>query len=210
MIIVGAKGFAKQLVEIFFQSSNSEVLFFYDDISDPSDNTLFKLKILKNLDEALFVFRTVSKDFCLGVGGPKTRKTLCEKFENIEGNLKSVISPYAHLSRFAGEIGLGSNILTGAVIENDTSIGKGVLINVNAVIHHDVNIGDFSEVSPGAKILGNVNIGDECLVGSNAVVLPNLNIGNNVIIGAGAVVTRDISSNKVVVGVPAKELKRNE
>ena len=40
-------------------------------------------------------------------------------------------------------------------------------------------------------------------IGSNATILP-VTIGDNVVIGAGAVVTKDIPSNSVVKGNPAK------
>lgn len=38
----------------------------------------------------------------------------------------------------------------------------------------------------------------------NALVMPGVTIGNNVVIAAGALVTRDIPSNSVVAGLPAR------
>lgn len=46
-------------------------------------------------------------------------------------------------------------------------------------------------------------IGNNVRIGSNATILP-VNIGDNVVIGAGAVVTKDIPSNTIVKGNPAK------
>jgi len=53
---------------------------------------------------------------------------------------------------------------------------------------------------------GRVRIGDNVFLGVNCVVLQGVTIGDNVILGAGSVVTRDIPSNSVAVGNPARVL----
>ena len=52
-----------------------------------------------------------------------------------------------------------------------------------------------------------VTIGDDVWMGGNVTILPGVTIGNNVIIAAGAVVTKDVPSNTLVGGVPAKKIK---
>lgn len=54
---------------------------------------------------------------------------------------------------------------------------------------------------------GPINIGDNVFIGNNVIILPGVTVGNNVVIGAGAVVTRDIPSNSVCAGVPARVIK---
>lgn len=49
-----------------------------------------------------------------------------------------------------------------------------------------------------------VIIGEECWIGGRAVICPGVTIGDRVVIGAGAVVTRDIPSDTVAVGNPAR------
>ena len=50
-------------------------------------------------------------------------------------------------------------------------------------------------------------VGDNVWIGSNATIMP-VTIGDNSIIGAGAVVTKDVPENSVVVGNPAKIIKK--
>ena len=82
----------------------------------------------------------------------------------------------------------------------------------------DVYIGERSYVASGAIILTHdysrsqykkTHIGKECFIGVNAIILPGVTIGNQVIVGAGSVVTKDIQSNCIVAGNPAKIIKEN-
>lgn len=52
--------------------------------------------------------------------------------------------------------------------------------------------------------IGPIQIGNNVYIGMGACVMPGVKIGDNCIIGAGAVVTKDIASNSVAVGVPAR------
>ena len=52
-------------------------------------------------------------------------------------------------------------------------------------------------------------IGDDVHILAGALVLGNIHIGNNAVIGAGAVVTKDVPENCVVVGNPARIIRRD-
>ena len=52
-----------------------------------------------------------------------------------------------------------------------------------------------------------VRIGKNCWLGANVTVLPGVTIGDNTVVGAGSVVTKDLPSNVVAVGVPARVLR---
>ena len=52
-----------------------------------------------------------------------------------------------------------------------------------------------------------ITIGDRCWIGGSVTILAGVTIGDNVTIGAGSVVTKDIPSNSVAVGNPARVIK---
>lgn len=62
-------------------------------------------------------------------------------------------------------------------------------------------------ISPNADIFGKIIIGNNVHIGINSIIMPGVTIGDNVIIGAGSVVTKDVQSNSVAAGVPARYIK---
>jgi serine acetyltransferase len=51
-------------------------------------------------------------------------------------------------------------------------------------------------------------IGNNVTVGSNVVIIGDITIGDHVLIGAGSVVIKDVPSNCVIAGNPAKIIRR--
>jgi sugar O-acyltransferase (sialic acid O-acetyltransferase NeuD family) len=207
MLIIGAGGFAKQLLEVFFQIGEKN-LSFYDDTGTATDLFCNRYPVIKTKTEAIEYLKKKDKRFLLGIGGPINRKIMAERFIEWGGEIQSLFSPKAYISNFGCQFGKGINILTSGIIENNVSIADGVLINIGAYITHDCKIGDYTEISPRVTIGGNCRIGDFCNLGTNCTILPKVNLGKNVIVGAGAVVTKDIPDNSLVVGIPANLKKK--
>ena len=208
MIIVGAKGFAKEVLEVLFQLNALDSVVFFDDINNDAGTQLYgHFPVLKNIEAASEYFKNTDNRFTIGIGNPLLRKMLCDKFTAIGGVFTSTISPMAHIGNFGNSIAEGCNIMTGTVLTNDIIVKKGVLINLNCTVGHDCTIGKFTELSPGVSISGNCTIGDYSVFGTNATMLPKLTVGKNVIVGAGSVVTKDVPNNSLVVGIPAKIIK---
>jgi|GEM_PF-6514707 len=62
---------------------------------------------------------------------------------------------------------------------------------------------------PGARrsYRAQIRIGDNVFIGWGCIVLPGITIGSNVVIGAGSIVSKDVPSNSVAVGNPARVVK---
>jgi sugar O-acyltransferase (sialic acid O-acetyltransferase NeuD family) len=204
MLIAGAGGFAKELIEIFHQKNETAGLAFYDDINEDVPQFLFnRFQVLRNQLQAKDFFDKHDPLFTIGIGNPGLRYDLYKKFVDIGGVFTSVISPLASISSFDVTIGAGCNILAGAAFSNCTTAGIGCIIYYNAVITHDARLGNFVQVSPGVSILGGGSIGDFTLIGANAIILPNISIGKYAVIGAGSVVTRPVPDYALMKGNPS-------
>lgn len=85
-------------------------------------------------------------------------------------------------------------------------IGDGVHIHENVIIYQNVTLGGARD---GDQIKDNYpTILKGTTIFSGAKVLGDIIIGENVIIGANAVVTKNIPSNCLAVGVPARIIKK--
>ena len=90
------------------------------------------------------------------------------------------------------------------------TIGDKVKITAGVrFITHDggVNVLRNMGLLPGADIFGPIKVGNNVFFGNFATIMPGVTIGDNVVIGTCAVVTKDIPSNTVVAGVPARIVK---
>ncbi|MEZ0541028.1 serine O-acetyltransferase [Fibrella arboris] len=109
--------------------------------------------------------------------------------------------------------------ILGCEIPYKTSIGSGIIIyhGHSLVINDGTIIGNRCTIrhctTIGSKKLLDSTyskspiIGDDVDIGSNVCIIGPITIGNNVTIGAGSVVIKDVPSNTVVAGNPAKIIR---
>ena len=120
--------------------------------------------------------------------------------------------PWILISRKKNKRGLNLGI---EIPENTCDKGLFIWHSGFIVINARCKIGKDCQLH-GNNCIGNKSvsmeapiIGDNCDVGVGAKILGGITIGDNVVIGASAVVVKDIKSNVVVCGVPAKIVKEN-
>lgn len=101
-------------------------------------------------------------------------------------------------------------------------ISKTARISFNAKLDKTypkgIHIDDESYVASGAIIFAHdysrdihveTFIGKRCFIGANAIIMAGITIGDSVIVGAGAIVTKDVPSNCIIVGNPARVIQQN-
>ena len=107
-------------------------------------------------------------------------------------SLPVIVSPKAYCSRHAN-IGAGTMVMHGAVINAACLVGENCIVNSMALLEHDVSIGDHTHIATGARVNGGVKIGPRCFIGSGAVLHNDIEIGEGEIIPAGTVVRSSAS-----------------
>lgn len=117
------------------------------------------------------------------------------------------------------KIGKNCNINCQVLIENDVVIGDNVTIKPGVQVWDGVTIEDNVFIGPNVTFTNDLypkskNTEFELLkttvkkgasIGANATILAGITIGENALVGAGSVVTKDIPSDTVWFGNPAKQ-----
>lgn len=180
------------------QSTGGEVKLIFD-----SGLSGKKLGIpIHNLYEAdIFPNATV----VVAIGDNLTRRKLADESKHNFGIVKDKTAIVSDLA----QLGVGSMILQGSIVQGYAKIGKHVIVNTGAKVDHDVIVCDYVHVGPGAILCGLVEVGEGSLIGAGAVVITGIKIGRWAVIGAGAVVTENIPDYAIVVGNPGRVIKEN-
>lgn len=101
-------------------------------------------------------------------------------------------------------------------------IGEGARISWKAHLDKSINpkgihIGEGTHVVNGSMILSHdawrrmkidTYIGKNCLIGARSIILPGITIGDSSVVAAGAVVTKNVLSNTMVAGNPARIIRK--
>src|SRR5690606_18387168 len=88
------------------------------------------------------------------------------------------------------------------------SIGDHVMIAFQSTLQtagHQIVPGELYRYTK--RVYGPIEIGNNVWIGTRSLIRYGISIGDNSVIGMGAVVVKDIPSNKIAVGVPAKIVK---
>ena len=100
----------------------------------------------------------------------------------------------------------GCVVLDCAPVTIGDRVQLGPLVQLLAVSHPL----DRSQRAAGLEYGEPISIGDDAWLGGGAIVLPGVTIGEGAVVGAGSVVTRDVETETVVAGNPARPLRSSE
>lgn len=91
--------------------------------------------------------------------------------------------------------------------EAEVRIGDNAFIGPNVSIYTACHPLDADSRNKRTEWAEPVTIGDNVWIGGSATILPGVTIGDNVVIGAGSVVTKDIPSDSLACGNPARVIR---
>ena len=120
------------------------------------------------------------------------------------------------------QVGADCNICAHTMIEGDVIIGdrvtvkSGVFLWDGTRIEDDVFIGPnatfTNDLMPRSKVypeaFSGITVRRGASIGANATLLPGITIGEYAMVGAGAVVTKDVEPHSVVIGNPARVIRK--
>jgi sugar O-acyltransferase (sialic acid O-acetyltransferase NeuD family) len=207
VVIIGAGGNAKKIVDIFAQTQVHIEGYISSEKEGPIIYGFSVLGKIEDIEELKRV-HTIEKAI-VSIGDNFMRKQIAENLQKHDIKLVSAIHPSAIISPTV-KIGAGNIIMAGAVIHADTVIGDCCLIDTSAIVEHDCTVGSFSSIAPGAVLCGNVSVDEVSAVGAGTTVLEKRTIGKQCVVGAGALVNKPIPDYSVAYGLPAAVIRKRK
>ena len=201
VIIIGIGGHGKVIADVVLEAGDKIVGFL--DAKYPEETEFLGFRILgKDTD----YYRFIDNYFIIAIGNPQIRSALAMRMEGVKWY--TAIHPSAIISNISTEIGEGTAIMAGSIINPGNKIGKHCIINSGAIVEHDNIVADFAHISVGAVLAGDVKVGEKTWVGVGASIKNGISICDNVMIGAGATVVKNIEQCGTYIGVPAKKIDK--
>lgn len=152
---------------------------------------LFFPSAMKKLCKKKFMYFDDSADF-----RPGAYAMVCSK---ISIGKRVVIRPPSILEAYlGGDKGF-------IYIEDDVLLGPGVVIIVN---NHRYDQKVIPIIDQGFDKIRDIRLKKGCWIGANAIILSGVTVGEHAVVGAGSVVTKDVPPFSVVVGSPARIIKK--
>jgi sugar O-acyltransferase (sialic acid O-acetyltransferase NeuD family) len=201
LLIIGASGHGKVVADIALKMDKWQNVYFLDD--DKSIKSSMGLEIIGTSDDV--VTHIDEYEIFVGIGNNDTRQRIHEMLETFGASIPVLIHPTAVIGSQV-DIGNGTAVMAGVIVNCCTKIGKACIINTGSTIDHDNYIEDYVHISPGVHLAGTVKVGKGTWLGIGSVVSNNVNITSSCKIGAGSVVVKDIFEPGVYVGVPVRRI----
>ncbi len=195
MILYGASGHAKVVLDICLKNGETITMVLDDDLNKTD---LLGHAVSHDVKDDVLV----DQKMIISIGNNEVRKEISNK---IKADYVNAIHPSAIIDPTV-TLAKGIAVMANAVVNSHTRIGNHCIVNTASSVDHDCKLEDFVHISPKATLCGGVSIGEGTQVGAGAVVLPNVKIGKWCKVGAGAVVLKDVEDYATVVGNPGKIL----
>ena len=161
IIIIGAGGHAKVIVDIIHNQQKYEIAGFVDN-NLPMGHKVLDYKVLGREEE---INSLIKKHKIIGgiiaIGDNFIRSNVEKKIKQLcnEFNFINCIHPKSNVA-FNVVMGEGNVVMAGATINTSSEISNHCIFNTNCSIDHDNRIANFASIAPNAVTGGHVEVGE--------------------------------------------------
>jgi sugar O-acyltransferase (sialic acid O-acetyltransferase NeuD family) len=200
IFVFGAGGHAKVVIDAIERQGRYKIAWVCDDAVDKHGTQVMMYEIVRGR-EALLARKAESGAGVVAIGCNSDRMKIASWLVERGCRLAAVVHPAAAVGRDV-EIGEGTVVMAGCVINSGARVGRNVIVNTGATIDHDCKIADGVHIGPGSHLCGHVVVGLATLIGAGTTIVPSVRIGAFALIGAGSAVLDDVPDRARAGGNP--------
>lgn len=167
------------------------------------------ISILGSFNDLFCKGNLLGMSFILTMGDNKIRTELSNRIISMGGKVPTLVHPTAVISRFATISPIGVYISPFTYIQADSYIGSNTILLSHVNISHTTRIGNSCFIAGGTTIGAYSHMEDFVFVGQGVVSISSKvkRIGHHAYIGARSLLTKDVPSNVIVAGSPARIIR---
>jgi len=200
ILIFGAGGHAKSVMEMVLQNSVYAIAGIVDDDKRLAGNQVLGIPVLGTRLVLPSLVEQGVKLAANGVGGIidiGMRVRIFEMLESAGFTFPGLIHPRATVEPSA-KVGDGVQVFANAYVGSEAILHARCMVNTNAVVSHDCEIGAYTHIAPGALLAGHVHVGERTLIGMGVTTTIGVNIGSGTRVGNGAIILADVPDKMVI------------
>ena len=200
IILIGAGGHALSCIDVIEQENKYNIHGLVG-LKDEVGKKISGYDVIATQDELV----NLSKDFryaFIAIGQIKSVKLRIDLYESVLNTgfkIPSIISPQSFISRTV-QIGEGTIIMNGVILNSGVRIGNNCIINSKALIEHGTQVADHCHISTGAILNGDCVVESKSFVGSGAIVKHGVTIKTCSFVNMGQIVTKNFDNADNITG----------
>jgi sugar O-acyltransferase (sialic acid O-acetyltransferase NeuD family) len=200
IILIGAGGHALSCIDVIEQENKYNIHGLVG-LKDEVGKKISGYDVIATQDELV----NLSKDFryaFIAIGQIKSVKLRIDLYESVLNTgfkIPSIISPQSFISRNV-QVGEGTIIMNGVILNSGVRIGNNCIINSKALIEHGTQIADHCHISTGAILNGDCVVESKSFVGSGAIVKHGITIKTSSFVNMGQIVTKNFDNLNKLAG----------
>ena len=194
IILIGAGGHALSCIDVIEQENKYNIHGLVG-LKDEVGKRISGYNVIATQDELV----DLSKDFryaFIAIGQIKNVKLRIDLYESVLNTgfkIPSIISPQSFISRTV-QVGEGTIIMNGVILNSGVRIGNNCIINSKALIEHGTQVADHCHISTGAILNGDCVVESKSFVGSGAIVKHGITIKAGSFVNMGKIITKNFFS----------------
>jgi len=191
--------------ELNEQAQRWDNICFIDDTGKPS----LRDCAVYSYEEFCARYSPENAEIVIASGEPRGRDRLFQKVKADGFRLPNLIHPLSQFRKL-DSLGEGNIVLGFAYVSSSgVRIGNNNIIMPFAQVSHDNVIGNHCVIASSSALSGTTVLEDRCYIGAGSKLREGIRVGHDAIVGMGAIVVKSVDEESVVMGIPAKEVRKN-